>query len=138
MNVHDPDSPVRGRRCLYASLALCLVATLSGCGSSGRPIPGQDPFSGGAVAAQIRIRIRNNNFYDATITAIGDTGRRRLGTVSGNQTTTFTMPWAFTGSLRLEVDLLAGGTCVTDAITVNPGDQVDLQIQSTSGSNFCR
>lgn len=108
------------------------------CGSAGRPIPGQNPFEGGQAAAQIRIHIRNNNFYDATITALADTGRRRLGTVSGNQTATFTMPWTFTGTLRLEVDLLASGTCVTDAITVNPGDDVDLQILSTSGSNFCR
>ena len=104
-----------------------------------RRIPGSDPFSGGgAAAAQIRIHIRNLNFYDATITALGDTGRRRLGTVSGNQSATFTMPWTFTGSLRLEVDLLAGGTCTTDAITVNPGDDVDLQIQSTTSANFCR
>lgn len=119
-------------------MALCLAAASTACGSTGRSIPGQDPFSGGAAAAEIRIRIRNNNFYDATITALGDTGRRRLGTVSGNQTATFTMPWTFNGSLRLEVDLLAGGTCVTDPITVSPGDDLDLQIQSTSGSNFCR
>jgi hypothetical protein len=129
----------RRRRSTFAGPLVCTAAFLaSACGSSSRPIPGQNPFAGGAAAAQIRIHIRNYNFYDATITALSDTGRRKLGTVGGNQNAVFTMPWTFSGRLSLEVDLLAGPTCTTEPITVSPGEDVDLQIQSSSGSSFCR
>ena len=116
---------------------LALVATACGTRTS---YPGQDPFSGGGAADQeVRLRVRNSNFYDATLTAISDTGRRRLGTVSGNQTAVFTMPWAFGGGLRVEIDLLAGSSCTTDYITVTPGDDVELEILSDlSRMPFCR
>jgi hypothetical protein len=128
--------PASTRRAL---LFLSMVV-LGGCGSSGRTIPGADPFQeDAAVAAEIRIRVRNSNFYDATLTAIGDMGRRRLGTVGGNQTANFTTPWTFTGGLRLQIDLLAGPTCTTEMITVSPGDQVTIDIASDfSLTTYCR
>jgi hypothetical protein len=103
-------------------------------------LAGGDPFSaGGAGAAtEARIRVRNQNFYDATITALSDNGRRRLGTVGGNSSATFTMPWAFSGGLRIQIDLLAGPTCTTDVITVNPGDTVEMDIMPDMNSSFCR
>jgi len=123
-----------------ACLCLPLLLAAGGCGSTGRPLAGADPFAqGGAVAAEIRIVVRNMNFYDATITAMGDTGRRRLGTVGGNQTTTFTTPWSFTGGLRLQIDLLAGPTCTTEMITVSPGDQLTIDIASDFNlTTYCR
>ena len=101
-------------------------------------MPGADPFSGAGTAADARVRVRNSNFYDATLIALSDNGRRRLGTVGGNSTAVFTMPWEFSGSLRIQIDLLAGPTCTTDVITVNPGDTVDLEILPTGNSSFCR
>ncbi|MEQ1855198.1 MAG: hypothetical protein ABL963_01945 [Longimicrobiales bacterium] len=115
----------------FAALAFvaALALTVGACGSSGRRLPGGDPFAADAeTAAEIRIRVRNSNFYDATLTAFGDMGQRRLGTVGGNQTAVFTTPWTFTGGLRIQVDLLAGPTCTTDVITVGPGDTVDFEI----------
>ena len=119
---------------------LLLLLVMGGCGSRGRTIPGSDPFQpAGSVAAEIRIRVRNSNFYDATLTAVGDMGRRRLGTVGGNQTATFTTPWSFTGGLRVQIDLLAGPTCTTEMITVSPGDQVTIDIASDfSLTTYCR
>ena len=101
-------------------------------------MPGGDPFSGGGTATEARVRVRNQNFYDATLTAIGDNGRRRLGTVGGNATAVFTMPWEFSGGLRIQIDLLAGPTCITDVVTVNPGDTVELEIMPDINSQFCR
>jgi hypothetical protein len=123
-----------------AWLFLPLLLVVAGCGSTGRQVAGADPFAQGAdAAAEIRIRVRNSNFYDATLTALGDMGRRRLGTVGGNQTATFTTPWTFTGALRLQIDLLAGPTCTTEAITVSPGDQVTIDIASDfSLTTYCR
>lgn len=99
---------------------------------------GGDPFSGAGTATEARVRVRNSNFYDATLTAIGDNGQRRLGTVGGNSSATFTMPWEFSGGLRIQIDLLAGPTCITDVVTVNPGDTVDLEILPDINTQFCR
>lgn len=117
--------------------ACALLVAAFGCGG-GRALPGADPFSGAGTAADARVRVRNSNFYDATLIALSDNGRRRLGTVGGNSTAVFTMPWEFSGSLRIQIDLLAGPTCTTDVITVNPGDTVDLEILPTGNSSFCR
>jgi len=121
------------RRFLVGLLAL----TLAGCGTRS---PQGNPFDGsGAGVPQIRLRVRNANFYDATITAIGDTSQRRLGVVGGNQSATFTMAWEFSSGLRVQIDLLAGPSCTTDVLQVNPGDDVEFQIPpDLSVSGFCR
>lgn len=100
---------------------------------------GGDPFAGDSGGGQrnVRLRVQNDNFYDATISAITDTGRRRLGTVGGNQTAVFTMPWSFAGGLRVQIDLLAGPTCTTDPVPVNPGETIDLRIPA-SFDRYCR
>jgi len=117
-----PSLP-RGARVVAATLALIACA----CGTR-TSYPGQDPFSGDVPAQQIRLNVRNNNFYDASLMAVSDTGRRRLGTVAGNQSAVFSMPMSFVSGLRIEIDLLAGPTCVTDFITVSPGSIVELEI----------
>jgi hypothetical protein len=115
-----------------------LLLAAGACGTR-TSFPGQDPFAGNGGAPQVRIVVRNANFYDATLTAITDGGRRRLGTVVGNQSSVFTMPWDFTGGLRIEIDLLAGPSCTTELIAVNPGDDVRLEIMSDfSSTTFCR
>lgn len=79
------------------------------------------------------------NFYDARLTTIGDRGRRRLGTVGGNQNAVFTVPWSFPTGMRIEVDLIAGPTCTTEAIVVQPGDQIELQIPANLDTfTLCR
>ena len=118
-------------------LAYALLLAASACGG-GRSLATGDPFSGDGTATEARVRVRNSNFYDATITAIGDNVRRRLGTVGGNSSATFTMPWEFSGGLRIQIDLLAGPTCTTDTVTVNPGDIVDLEILPDINTQFCR
>ena len=40
-----------------------------------------------------------------------------------------TMEWRTPLPLQLEVDLLAGGRCVTRSLTVDPGDEVRFQIE---------
>jgi hypothetical protein len=126
------------RRATARLLLAGAVAGAVACGSSGGALAGGDPFAGGGAAAEIRIRVRNTNFLDATLTAIGDASQRRLGVVGGNQTSVFSLPWADGGTLRVRIDLLAGPSCTTDAISVSPGEAVDLEIASATGSAFCR
>ena len=124
MTTHPPPASAALRRALLCALALVLGA----CGTR-TSYPGQDPFAeDGGTPQQIRIRVRNDNFYDASLTTRGDSGGRRLGTVGGNQSAVFTVPWQFTGGLRVEIDLLAGPSCTTDYITVSPGDEVTIEI----------
>lgn len=73
------------------------------------------------------IEVRNDNFNQARIFAIWNGDRRRLGSVGGNQSETFTLDWR-TQDLRLEVDFLAGGGFVSDRIAVNPGDRLFFRI----------
>ena len=125
----------RAARRLFSS-ALTLAA--GACFATGGP-PNSDPFADGGRADEVEVLVRNQNFYDATLTAISDTRvRRRLGTVGGNQDAQFAMPWDFAGSLRIEISLLAGRTCTTEPILVRPGDTVDVRILAHfDRSSFC-
>jgi hypothetical protein len=129
----DPRGLI-ARRALVAVLALSLVA----CSTRGAR-QNANPFDGSGVGVpQVRLRVQNQNFYDATITAIGDATQRRLGVVGGNQSSVFTMPWEFTSGLRVRIDLLAGPSCTTEMIQVNPGDDIEFHIPPDLGtSGFC-
>lgn len=110
---------------------------LSACG--GMSAATEDPFQADG-RNEIRIHVRNGNFYDARITALlGGESPRQLGSVGGKTEGVFTMPLTFSRDLRLEIDLLAGPTCVTEAIMVDPGDDLQLEIlPEPIGASFCR
>ncbi len=123
------------------TLALWAVAlTVSACASAGQRVA-RDPFLGSSgTPAAIQIHVDNRNFSDARLYAITDGGQKRLiGTVNGKQEAAYTLPWTFPRRLRIEIDLLAGRTCSTAALDVDPGDVLELQILSDfSASSFCR
>ncbi len=112
-------------RTVTMALAALWVAGMGACASAA----GGDPFSESAAEQQIQIKVINLNFQDATIWALIGGGRRqRLGMVSGKREAEFTIPWRFSEPLRLEFDLVAGPRCVTEDLTVDPGDLLELQI----------
>jgi len=117
------------------TLALAFVAVATaGCGpAGGRPVA----LFGEPEGKQIlRIVVTNNNFNDATLHALTESGgRKRLGTVNGKGTGTFTMEWSSMGPIQIEIDFLAGGTCTTPTINANPGDSLDLMIGVEESSN---
>ena len=117
---------------------LPLVLALTACGGSSATV--NDPFQGDRGRNEIRIHVRNGNFYDARIISLLEgTSRRQLGTVGGKTEAVFTLPLVYSQVLRLEIDLLAGPTCVTDAITADPGDDIQLEILPAPPSqDFCR
>jgi hypothetical protein len=118
-------------RAMVAGFTALWVAGLGGCASSTLASSGDDPFSQSTTAQQIQIKVVNLNFQDATIWALISGGRRqRLGIVSGKREAEFTLPWRFSEPLRLEFDLVAGPRCVTEDLTVDPGDLLELQIAS--------
>jgi hypothetical protein len=119
-----------------ATLALLpALLALTACATPGAST--DQPFADGRE--EVRIRIQNDNFYDARVYALVDGVRRQLGYVGGKTDRVFTMPLSFSQVLRLQFDILAGPTCTTEALTVDPGDLLQLQILSTPlTSDFCR
>ncbi len=109
-----------------AGLALALASCASG---RGKPASGNPFASAERGEAEIRILVRNFNYNDANVWAVvRDARRERLGTVTGKSEATFTLRWSFTDALRLEFDLIGGVRCVTDALPVDPGEIIELQI----------
>ena len=99
-----------------------LMAAVGGCMSARSPFVSQED-------ARIVIEVVNHNFLDATVHAHWTGRKQRLGTVTGTQTANFMIPWERPVELRLEIDLLAGGSCVTRPIWADPGDIILLEIQ---------
>jgi len=105
---------------------LAAVASLSAAGCrSGAP----NLFGEKRARPVIRISVTNLNFQDATLYGIRAGERHRLGTVTGKQSGTFTMPWPNPQPFQLEIDLLAGQKCTTHAEVLDPGSQFNIQIE---------
>jgi hypothetical protein len=107
---------------------LVLAALAAGCAASGGRGSG-NPFGDDGPPRQIRLIVTNHDFNDATLDAFRDAERIRLGVVTGKTEETFTLPWPTTQTLQLRISLLSAGDCLTDAITVDPGEVIELQIQ---------
>lgn len=114
--------------------ALAAATLFTGCAAGGTA---SNPFSQDQTAREIKIYIDNRAFMDATIYAVTNGGRRRLGRVVGTRETVFTMPLQVPSELYLEVDLLAGPRCRTERILVDPGDQVEFTIQTDNPRWLC-
>jgi hypothetical protein len=109
---------------LLASLAA------SGCAAGTQG----SPFQGGADGERsIRIEVRNLNFSDATLHALRGSERVRLGIVTGKTDRSFDVPWTLSLPLQIQIDLLAGERCTTRPMQVDPGDVIQLQIESVLG-----
>ncbi len=79
-------------------------------------------------ARDLNLFVKNQNFYDATLYAIGPAGsRQRLGRVPGNSEETLSFRWSSL-ELRIEIALLSVGSTVTDALPVDEGDDLELII----------
>jgi hypothetical protein len=105
-------------------LAALVVVSTAGCKAIA---PGL--FGERRPRPSIRIDVTNLNFQDATLHALRGGERHRLGTVTGKGSASYTLEWRTPQTFQLEIDLLAGGRCTTRAVTIDPGDQIQLQIE---------
>jgi len=124
---------------MRTAATLLLALTLAGCASTAG-VPAQDPFDPqGSGAANVRLLVQNLNFSDARLFAIRPGTRTTLGVVGGNQNREFSLDWTVPEPLQIEINLLAGSTCLTREMVVDPGDVLDLQIASVfSQTSACR
>jgi len=125
-------------RAVSALGVLPVLLILGACGGMGGRV--DDPFADFGDRNLFRIYIQNDNYYDARVYAIAGGGlRQSLGFVGGKTDHVFTVPWSFSNELRIEINMVAGPTCVTEPIVVDPGDELRLQIMSAITTNdFCR
>jgi hypothetical protein len=107
------------------SFALALL--LGGCASSSGTNANVDPFRGGDAADDVLLTVENNDFRDATIHAIWNGMRRRVGTVTGKTSATFRMEWR-SEDIQLAIDYLGGGGYVSERVPVTQGDHLNFVI----------
>jgi len=106
-------------------LLVLLVLLVSACSSA------RTPYSGNPEQAeQIDLEVVNLNFNQATLYTIRFSERRRLGAVPGKGTQNFRIPWESSAPLRVEIQILSGGSCVTREMTADPGDAIYLEVAS--------
>ena len=116
----------------FLLVAGCLM--IAGCGAGQRT---PNPFeSGPGGADQIQVRVENLNFNDATLHALTEGARIRMGRVSGKSNGTFRVDWPFVRDLRVEISLLASDTYTTPRLTVSPGESIRLMIQTPLNRSF--
>lgn len=111
------------RRLLQASTLLAGALAVSACAARGGP---DSPYAAGSD--RITIEVDNHNWSDATLWAHRAGARQRLGVVGGKKRASFDMDWSFSQPLEVEIDLLAGGRCITPSLQVDPDDIIELQI----------
>jgi len=114
-----------GQAGTFATLAA--FALLAGCAGKRS---GGNAFSGPDAEQEVKIFVTNLAFMDATIYAITNAGRIRLGRVGGTKEAVLTMPCRMPTQLSLEIDILAGPRCYTEELWVDPGDHLDLTLQN--------
>jgi hypothetical protein len=128
------------RHTRLAWLAMILVVlSLPACTVASRPPA--DPFSGGSVgearpssgsdreSRTVSVHVRNVNFSDATV-YLSEPGRRRLGRVTSSQTRTFQVSTVGLTTVRFRAELSGGTNCTTWYVEANPGEDIDLLIDS--------
>lgn len=133
--VVDSAAPGRvGRVALFlmrAMLVAAVTALATACAArAGEGNPGIAP----GLENQIEIRIINNNFSDARLYAVHPGKREYLGMLTGKTEANYTLDWDLSQTLAIEISLLAGETCTTDELIVDPGEALFLSIESSLGT----
>jgi hypothetical protein len=116
------------------ALALAALFLLAGCAAGGSR---DNPFSESADRREIKLSITNLDFNEATVYAITSGSRQRVGRVMGKKEEEFILPLYSTSDFYLEIDILAGPRCRTERVTVQPGDHLELTIQTNNPYLIC-
>ncbi len=114
-----------------SSLALLLGACAAGApGTSTRT----DPFeaAAGRESDEVLLTVQNNDFRDASIYAVWNGVRKRVGSVTGMTSETFRMRWQ-SEEIQLSIDFVGGGGYTSERVPVTQGDHLDFVIMANGG-----
>jgi hypothetical protein len=112
------------------ALRFFLLAALAGGGAGCASGPSPETTTS-ATAPKTVLRVTNRNFYDMNIFLVRTGQRFRLGTVTGNSTSTFEFPsqWVEQGPVQfLATPIGTGGRDFSEPLDVRPGDVVGIEI----------
>ncbi len=113
---------------------LALILMVGGC-ATGAPgsQPSVDPFdTAGAGSDDVLLTVLNNDFRDASIYAIWNGVKRRVGSVTGMTSQTFRMSWRGE-EIQLEIDFVSGNGYMSERVPVTQGDHLDFVIMAGAG-----
>jgi len=114
-------------------LAAALGATACAGGSS------RNPFAAaGTAETQIVIQVENQGFNDLRLYAISHRGNQSLGSVEGNTIRRIPLDWRQPDQISFRMEVLAGRSYTTQAVSAAPGDRVYLTIPNDPGSAYVR
>lgn len=109
-----------------------LAVGLAGCmgtrGGSGNPME-----AGASGTELVELLVRNDNFHQATVYTSPEHGSKRLGVVGGKSKATFRFEWHLP-YLQLRIRLLAGSTVLTETLSVESDDRLELIIPAVRQS----
>ncbi len=103
------------------------IAAVAACGAQE-----EEPELMPAPQQQITLEVQNYNFNDATIDALGASGRQRIGRVPGNNRASFTFRWT-SPDIALRITFLSQGQLETQSMPVTGGDVLELIIEQAIG-----
>ena len=112
-------------RAFVVGLLAATTLTLDACAASRR--------SGTAIEQEdVTIVVNNQSFPDVVMYIVPSGDPRRIGMVTGNSSTTLKVPYRqlSTGALQLLARPIAGRSYLLPAVTVSPGDEVDVTINN--------
>jgi hypothetical protein len=110
---------------------LAATLTLDACGAFRR--------SGPAIEQEdVTIVVNNQSFPDVVIYIVPSGDPRRIGMVTGSSSTTLKVPYRqlSTGTLQLLARPIAGRSYLLPAVTVSPGDEVNVTINNVPSQSI--
>jgi len=119
------------RRLAWWPRAVLAALTVVGAACSRNPQPDLDD----AISRDpIVVHVKNENFLDMNVFVVASGASRRLGTVTGNGSGEFNVPWSFgstSGIVLVAQPIGSRGSASSPSLNVSPGQVVEFKVGST-------
>lgn len=123
------------RRAAWARPALLAAAlAVAGC----QPTVANPFAPPGTAETSLTVWVENRGFNEFRLYALSSRGAQSMGVVGGNTQRTLTLPWRQLDQLSFRLEILAGRSYTTHAVTASPGDRVEMVVPSNPAGTQLR
>lgn len=115
----------------WSRVVLAALAVAGAVACSRNPQP---EIEDGISRDPIVVHVKNENFLDMNMYAVSSGATRRLGTVTGNGSGEFSVPWSFasaSGIVIVAQPIGSRGSASSPSLNVGPGQVVEFKVGST-------
>ena len=112
-----------------SKLVALTVALMGAACAPGTTAAPPEPFSGDADEV-LTIMVRNQQLEEARVYLWLDGQRQRLGSVRAGAAEVFHQPLDQIRTVQMEFDITLGPQCITQGVSLGPGDDVEATIPS--------